>query len=1164
MAGENNYKQAIQTAKADIGLLIGEVKKLETAVLESSKIIRESLSTTFKGTSATQLNKTLQSTKKSLDSMTQSVKAQDAAMTKKIQTEKFMFNQLVKSSKLNKQHTAEKEASLAVSKKVGASLDKETDSYAKLLRQQRAAKKVLQDEIAKRTQNTKAIKVAQVEYDRLSMKINQAAAATARSTSLMTVAVARLKSLAVAFGFFGTLFLVASTIKDAIQRVRDFDKEMQNMAGVLRTTRGELASLEAKIKDVASQSIMTSNDVAKLATSLLVLGKSKADVEALLKPANDLGIALNTTSEAAGEFLVQSLNSFGAGTESAAKYADIIATVRTSTSLDFQKMVDSFQYLSPISRVLGEDLAYTGAVIGILADNGLKAQQAGRLLGTAQQKLAKEGRSLSEALDLINQAAKDGKSGQEQLAIASGLFGAQAGKVGVILANNSDIIQKNAAEIRANGGALDDLVKQKMEAFDAKIKILDSSWEKWILSLKAGQGVMGKLFVGAIEGLSTFFNALSDANTPLEEFVMLGKAAGKEQMMKTLREDVDSFGVSLKIAAETRLPSIVRGLQAYQSELSELLILQKRMPGDSMLDLRIKKLTEMVAKHKEMANVARESMGLMRQFDDVGVRKFNAKKIDDVNTSLKYMKIELELINQEANKGVLSEELRKQKTIIEGNIDALNRYKSALQTSTEENNPFVFLQKDDDGEYIKNVKDKIYWENELKKAKLAWDETAPDDNAGRAIADANIKLAEKQLEIWDRKNKTVKESKKIMQGSIDQLTELKSKWEDERDRLETTSEGYKELDASINGVIARIEHLKIGLEALGEIETFGYKDEVDTGNEQLKNYIAAENEKSAIFQAIKERDFTFLAELEDEEWKNKKDMDAEEIAALEDKQQRRREIVAAAIDYEKELYRSLGNASIELGEAVLEARVEKVQEEIDANKEKYAVMLDDENLSEEQRSALEAERDRKEVELEAKKKKRENEAFLFSQAIALAEVAIATARGVTEATALAPATAGASLSWIPLIIGTGLVQAATIVAQSIPAFEKGTDNAPEGVAMVDEKRPEVHTDKKGNVKSWGSSGGANLRYLEAGDKIYKSHDDFFRSHNDEDINRAVFNMNMSSQGAEISKHQTDNALRNEMRAMRASNDMVWKEVKKLANRPINNNVTVNVPDNSAY
>lgn len=72
----------------------------------------------------------------------------------------------------------------------------------------------------------------------------------------------------------------------------------------------------------------------------------------------------------------------------------------------------------------------------------------------------------------------------------------------------------------------------------------------------------------------------------------------------------------------------------------------------------------------------------------------------------------------------------------------------------------------------------------------------------------------------------------------------------------------------------------------------------------------------------------------------------------------------------------------------------------------------------------------------------------------------------------------------------GAAQIAMVSSQEIPQFWKGTDNAPEGLAWTQEKGAEVITDKKGNVKTYGSNKGAELTYLNKGDKVYKSHEDY--------------------------------------------------------------------------
>lgn len=65
----------------------------------------------------------------------------------------------------------------------------------------------------------------------------------------------------------------------------------------------------------------------------------------------------------------------------------------------------------------------------------------------------------------------------------------------------------------------------------------------------------------------------------------------------------------------------------------------------------------------------------------------------------------------------------------------------------------------------------------------------------------------------------------------------------------------------------------------------------------------------------------------------------------------------------------------------------------------------------------------------------------------------------------------------------GLQSALKALFAGFAGFYKGTNNAPEGLAWVDEKGAEIHTDKHGRVKDYGSDSGARLKFLEKGDKI---------------------------------------------------------------------------------
>jgi tape measure domain-containing protein len=124
---------------------------------------------------------------------------------------------------------------------------------------------------------------------------------------------------------------------------------------------------------------------------------------------------------------------------------------------------------------------------------------------------------------------------------------------------------------------------------------------------------------------------------------------------------------------------------------------------------------------------------------------------------------------------------------------------------------------------------------------------------------------------------------------------------------------------------------------------------------------------------------------------------------------------------------------------------------------------------------------REEIERQAEQKRRaiQKREFQARKQQALFNIAVDTAQGIVSALAMSPPN-------VPLSITIGVIgalQAGIVASQQMPAFWKGTDNAPEGWAWTQEKGREVILDKRGNIKSLGSDKGATATYLNKGDKV---------------------------------------------------------------------------------
>jgi hypothetical protein len=110
---------------------------------------------------------------------------------------------------------------------------------------------------------------------------------------------------------------------------------------------------------------------------------------------------------------------------------------------------------------------------------------------------------------------------------------------------------------------------------------------------------------------------------------------------------------------------------------------------------------------------------------------------------------------------------------------------------------------------------------------------------------------------------------------------------------------------------------------------------------------------------------------------------------------------------------------------------------------------------------------------------------------AIFNILIDTAQGVVSALASTPPNVPLSIA----IGAIGAIQAGIVASQQVPQFYKGTDNAPEGFALTQEKGAEIITDKNGKIKTLGNNKGAQMTYLSKGDKVFTAEQSSQLMHN---------------------------------------------------------------------
>jgi len=267
-----------------------------------------------------------------------------------------------------------------------------------------------------------------------------------------------------------------------------------------------------------------------------------------------------------------------------------------------------------------------------------------------------------------------------------------------------------------------------------------------------------------------------------------------------------------------------------------------------------------------------------------------------------------------------------------------------------------------------------------------------------------------------------------------------------------------------------------------------------------RKVIAIENEISRLkelgkIQGVDEIDMSTIMDSYKSSYEEMEEIEEEYLEGYLEREERKTEIAKEQEEKRKELRKeneeALYELGTELGNALFERRIEQYNQDLEANSAYYDNLLANQELSEEQRALLEAQRLEKENEIRAKQRQAEKQQFLFNQAMKVGEIWIDTAQKVAAIKATAallasnPATAAFApfaLAQVPLVTASAGIQTGIILAQSIPAFAKGTDNAPGGAAIVGEKGTELVMSKDKKT-AWLTDNKPQLTNLNKGDKV---------------------------------------------------------------------------------
>ncbi len=250
-------------------------------------------------------------------------------------------------------------------------------------------------------QNTTALKQAQDAGSEFAQAQEQAERAAeelrqeqARLASQVSDTSSQLKSSADAMSSVNKTAIAAGIALTGLSVVAgkvgaDFEAQMSKVEAISGATAEEVEQLKEKAEEMGATTKFSATQSAEALEYMAMAGWKANDMvgglEGIMNLAAASGEELGTTSD----IVTDALTAFGLKASDSGHFADVLAVASSNANTNVSMMGDTFKYAAPVAGALGYSVEDVAVAIGIMANAGIKGEQAGTALRGTLTNLSK-------------------------------------------------------------------------------------------------------------------------------------------------------------------------------------------------------------------------------------------------------------------------------------------------------------------------------------------------------------------------------------------------------------------------------------------------------------------------------------------------------------------------------------------------------------------------------------------------------------------------------------------------------------------------------------------------------------------------------------------------------------------------------------------------------
>lgn len=194
---------------------------------------------------------------------------------------------------------------------------------------------------------------------------------------------------------------------DAAQAGMEFEASMSKVEAVSGATGQQLESLTDLAREYGASTVFSSSECADALNYMAMAGWNAEQMTSGLPGVLNLAAASGEDLAATSDIVTDALTAFGMQAEEAGHFADILATASSKSNTNVSMMGETFKYVAPVAGALGYSAEDVAVAVGLMANSGIKASQAGTSLRTIISNLTEPTDKQAAAMDTLGISLTD-------------------------------------------------------------------------------------------------------------------------------------------------------------------------------------------------------------------------------------------------------------------------------------------------------------------------------------------------------------------------------------------------------------------------------------------------------------------------------------------------------------------------------------------------------------------------------------------------------------------------------------------------------------------------------------------------------------------------------------------------------------------------------------